>query len=260
MTTQDLIKHLEIYGYCIIPDAIPAAKAERMTEKILKLHTDPATAPYRNPSKTYQTLFGLMNFDDECWECAMHPQVLAISRHFLGEDCRLGECCSKPQWPGPAGTKLHRDSAKGFVRYPNLPWLINSMWMLTDFTEDNGPTGVVPFTHTSPFDKPDGLTVHSPLVKKVTGRRGSVMIFHGGLCHTATDNTTKDQVRVGLNIAYYPVWANNYREGAHEPIWPETFKRMPRELQELCKHRVGRVRSEVYECEAIEGTRKGYAA
>jgi hypothetical protein len=52
---------------------------------------------------------------------------------------------------------------------------------------------------------------------------------------------------MGLNIAYYPAWWNCAREGGHQPVFPEVFEQMPKELQDLCRHKVGRHRSEVYE-------------
>ena len=52
---------------------------------------------------------------------------------------------------------------------------------------------------------------------------------------------------MGLNISYYPVWWNMYREGGHQPVWPEVFERMPAEMQKLNRHRVGRTRSGLYE-------------
>ena len=67
------------------------------------------------------------------------------------------------------------------------------------------------------------ITNESPLIKPITGRAGSVMMWHGGLFHMARANTS-DQIRVGLNIAYYPRWFNNWIEGGHQPLWPETYE------------------------------------
>ena len=52
---------------------------------------------------------------------------------------------------------------------------------------------------------------------------------------------------MALNIAYYPPWWNLAREGGHQPVWPETFERMPPELQNLTRNRVARERGEIYE-------------
>jgi ectoine hydroxylase-related dioxygenase (phytanoyl-CoA dioxygenase family) len=73
-----------------------------------------------------------------------------------------------------------------------------------------------------------------------------VLLWHGGLVHMARANRSA-MVRVGLNVAYYPRWFNNWMEGGHQPIWPETYRRMPPQMQALCLPRRGRTRAELYE-------------
>ena len=52
-----------------------------------------------------------------------------------------------------------------------VPGMINTIWMLTDFTIENGATGVVPMSHRSRLKRPPSeITPESPLIKPVTGR------------------------------------------------------------------------------------------
>ena len=67
------------------------------------------------------------------------------------------------------------------------------------------------------------------------------------LWHAYGANTGEDEHRMGLNISYYPVWWNMYREGGHQPVWREVFECMPAEMQSLHRHRVVRTRSGLYE-------------
>ena len=78
MTQKDAIEHLETFGYCLIEDAIPATQADAMAEKYFQLHQDPANRDtFQDPNaELYQTLFGVVNLDEMCWECIAHPQVL----------------------------------------------------------------------------------------------------------------------------------------------------------------------------------------
>lgn len=59
-------------------------------------------------------------------------------------------------------------------------------------------------------------------------------------------NVSQD-IRVGLNVAYYPRWMNNWIEGGHQPLWPETYERIPEKYQMLCVGKRGKVRERVYE-------------
>ena len=238
---------LATYGYCLLEDRIPEDTVRRMAERFLELHTDPQCQIYNTGDQYYQTLFGMMNLDDRVWTCASHPDTVAVARYFLGQNCRVVEACSKPTWPGAPGQHLHVDSAREFHEVPDVPWIINSIWMLTDFTVENGATGVVPMSHRSRRrTPPSDITPDSPLIKPITGRAGSVIMWHGGTYHQARANTS-DQIRVGLNIAYYPPWFNNWIEGGHQPIWPETYERMPPEMQQLCPGLLGHNRADRYE-------------
>ena len=98
----------------------------------------------------------------------------------------------------------------------------------------------------APSRPPPKIEAQSPLIKPVTGRAGSVMMWHAGLFHMARANTS-DQSRVGLNIACYPRWFNNWIEHGHQPLWAETYDRMPPDTQQLCPGRMGHTRAEVYE-------------
>ena len=241
------IDHLTIYGYCVLEDRIPEDLAQSMAERFLKLHADPKYQPYNTGDQYYQTLFGMLNLDDRVWTCASHPDTVAIAQHFLGPNCRVPDACSKPTWPDAPHGGLHVDSAGNFAEVPDVPWMINSIWMLTEFTVENGATGVVPMSHRSRLKgPPPNITPDSPLIKPITGRPGTVMMWHGGLFHMASANTS-NQIRVGLNTGYCPRWFNTWVEGGHQPVWPETYARMPPEMQRLCLGRLGRNREELYE-------------
>ncbi len=249
MDMQPAIEHLDTFGYCVIEDAIPAKKADSMAQTYLRHHQDPVNRRFfENPNDDlYQTLFGTINRDEMCWGCVAHPQVLVVVRHFIGARARLGEACTKWVKPGAPVGPVHVDSTHDLGDpLPDIPWLINTMWMITDFTKDNGPTLVVPFSHMS-VRRPLGVGRCDKRLLPVTGRRGSVILWHGGIWHANGANTSDDQHRMGLNIAYYPAWWNCAREGGHQPVWPDVFERMPNELRELCRHKVGRERDDVYE-------------
>ncbi|MSR83633.1 MAG: hypothetical protein EXS58_12040 [Candidatus Latescibacteria bacterium] len=239
------IEHLDTYGYCLLEDRIPAAMASELAARCLELHADPQYHPLIHGDQHYQTLFGMVNLDDRVWQCAFHQDTVAIARHFLGPHCRVVEACSKPTWPGAPAQALHVDSAGSFNQVPDVPWMINTIWMLTDFTVENGATGIVPMSHRSRLKRPPDHLDPS-LIRPITGRAGSVMLWHGGAFHIARANTSS-QIRVGLNIAYYPRWFNNWVEGGHQPVWPETYERMPPEMKQLCTGKQGRSRAELYE-------------
>ena len=241
------IVHLETCGYCLLPERMPRQQALALGERCLALCQDPAHANFIQGDEYYQTLFGMLNLDEGSWPCAFHEDTLTIARHFLGPHCRVVEACAKPTWPGAPPQHLHVDSAGHFAAVPDVPWMINTIWMLSDFTAANGGTGIVPMSHTSRLKSPPPeVGPDSQLIKPIEGAAGSVLLWHGGAWHQARANTS-EEIRIGLNIAYYPRWFNNWIEGGHQPVWPETYKRMPEVYRALCPGRQGHAREDMYE-------------
>ena len=84
----------------------------------------------------------------------------------------------------------------------------------------------------------------SPHIQRGTNRRIST---RAGDFHRVPDVPWMIDVRVGLNVANYPRWFNNWVEGGHQPVWPETFARMPAQMRRLCTGRQAHSRDEAYE-------------
>ncbi len=73
------------------------------------------------------------------------------------------------------------------------------MWALTDFTEANGATRIIPGSH-----KADASPDLRPALRLDPGRdaaRVSVLVWHGSLWHGGGANST-DERRVGIAMNY----------------------------------------------------------
>ena len=230
MDTEKIKADLDNAGYCIVEDIMPIKEADHMADRYFKLHKQ-----HFPDQRSYQSLQGLLNYDQMCWPWILQPQILELAYHYLGQNMRFAEACSKWVMPDTEAGNVHADALGLSEPFPSNMWLFQTMWMLTDFTENNGSTLVVPFSHRlrcnpsiSPTDK---------CLIPIVGRRGSVLLWHGALWHASGANTTLDQHRMGLNLAYIPFWLN-HAVGGWPPVHLETFQRMPRLLKELNQHRV----------------------
>ncbi len=248
--SQDPVQTLLTQGYCVLESIVPVAQADAMAQRCYQLHRDPAHRDLmQDPNDDlYQTLFGLANLDEASWAFAAHPQVLDVVRTVLETEVRIGAICSKWVKPGSRAGGVHVDSTGDLpTRLPEDPWLVNSMWMLSDFTAHNGATLIAPGSHTRRARPPRGFPPDDPMMQKIVGSQGSVVLWHAGAWHANGANTSPIAHRMGLNISYYPVWWNMYREGGHQPVLPEVFARMPSDMQALNRHRVGHTREDLYE-------------
>jgi len=76
----------------------------------------------------------------------------------------------------------------------------NVIWMITDFTEKNGATRLVPGTHLVNRN-PDSSIPHKIPTVAAEGKAGTAMVFDGRLWH-ASGRSTDPNPRIGL-LAYY---------------------------------------------------------
>jgi ectoine hydroxylase-related dioxygenase (phytanoyl-CoA dioxygenase family) len=75
------------------------------------------------------------------------------------------------------------------------------MWALTDFTERNGATRIVPGSHRDPSPEYGGEVKSIPAEM----RRGSVLVWHGSLWHGGGANQTTRR-RLGIAMNYCAGW------------------------------------------------------
>jgi len=82
---------------------------------------------------------------------------------------------------------LHGDIPKQFLRVQQPPVMMNTVWTLCDYKENNGATRVVPGSHNSGFNMPpEGFKVEHE--KQALCPAGSVIIFNGQLWHGGGEN------------------------------------------------------------------------
>ena len=80
---------------------------------------------------------------------------------------------------------------------PHAPTVCNTMWALTDFTEANGATRIIPGSHLRDHSPDYGAPYDS--IPAEMGR-GSVLVWHGSLWHGGGANGTgRDRIGIAMN-------------------------------------------------------------
>ncbi len=135
-------------------------------------------------------LSDLVNKDpvfDVCFTC---PRVLAAMAHVLG-DFTLSSLNSRAALPGRGHQRLHADW--GQPAGPGNYRVCNSIWLLDDFTDDNGATRLVPGSHRSgrlPGEAMANPVDAHPDEIRILGHSGTVVIFNSHVWHGGTLNST----------------------------------------------------------------------
>ncbi|MDJ0852711.1 MAG: phytanoyl-CoA dioxygenase family protein [Myxococcota bacterium] len=134
-----------------------------------------------------------------------HPLVLGTVGRVLGHATNFQLHLTQiiAIGPGEAPQAIHRDQwAFDFFPFPQgYEVQCNTIWAMTDFTEENGATRVIPGSHR----REDKLEFAQADTEPATMEAGSVLLYTGSLYHGGGANRS-DAVRSGLNITYDVAW------------------------------------------------------
>lgn len=155
-------------------------------------------------------------------------QLVGGSEHFWMSTAQLIDI-----GPGSVPQVLHRD----LDNYPVFSSLgpagpevmCNFIFAITDFTEANGATRVIPGSNTwSDFraGKDQSATIPAEM------RAGDVLFFSGKVIHGGGPNSTADEWRCGLAVAFCPGFLMP-EEAVPLLIDPELVHALPRRVQQL---------------------------
>jgi ectoine hydroxylase-related dioxygenase (phytanoyl-CoA dioxygenase family) len=167
-----------------------------------------------------------------------HPLILEAANGLLRPYCeriQLHLTQTIDILPGETAQILHRDRLAwgGYIPKPIEPQF-NTIWALTDFSEENGATHVIPGSQDWPLDrnpKSPGESVQA------TMRRGSVLCYGGTVIHGGGANRS-DAARIGINITYCLGWLRQ-EENQFLSCPPEIAKDLEPALTDLLGYTMG---------------------
>lgn len=135
-------------------------------------------------------------------ELVMHPLALAVCSAVLGSkrsSYQLHLTQVIAIGPDSPAQLVHRDQwAFDFFPFPTgTDVQVNTIWALSDFTEHNGATRVIPGSNRWEDRLRPDVTDTEPAEM----RRGSVLLYTGSLYHGGGANRS-DATRLGINLTY----------------------------------------------------------
>ncbi len=92
----------------------------------------------------------------------LHPLALAVAERVLDPELLLSSLSAITLAPGQDAQPLHEDTQRIPLPRPRAPIALNAIWALSDFTEANGATRIVPGSHR--FDAPPRYGAAHPTV------------------------------------------------------------------------------------------------
>ncbi|MGI8927514.1 MAG: phytanoyl-CoA dioxygenase family protein [Tepidiformaceae bacterium] len=226
VSVDAVVAALEREGYAIVDSVLSATEVWEKREDLRRVLETTRTG--RNDFEGFETrrvyaLFARTRaFDD----AATHPLVLGVLDRVLPH-CQLSAPQAIQIGPGETAQNLHRDDGVYPIARPHGELVLNTMWAMDDFTEENGATHVVPGSHRWVHETPAAgqRTVRAAMPA------GSVMFFSGQVFHGGGANTT-ERPRLGVIIEYAAGWLRQ-QENQYLAVPREVVKGLAPRLQEL---------------------------
>jgi ectoine hydroxylase-related dioxygenase (phytanoyl-CoA dioxygenase family) len=199
-TLDPHVEHIERDGYTILEDAIEPELLDALTDDLERLERVFEVVPADNSFEGTKTVrvYNLLALGKLYESIPVHPHVLPLVERVLDPGCLVSSLSSIVIGPGEAAQPIHADDQLIPIPKPHVPTVCNTMWALTDFTEANGATRVIPGSHLRDHS-PDYGSPYDSIPAEMA--RGSVLVWHGSLWHGGGANTT-DARRAGIAMNY----------------------------------------------------------
>jgi hypothetical protein len=234
MTAEEL-RQLDDTGYVALPGAIDQAFLEELRREVERLWEEEgenAGSEFRKEPGA-RRLANLVDKGEVFERVISRPQILEAVRHVLGDDFKLSSLNARstdPMWAD--AQPLHCDV--GAIADDSGYWVCNTIWLLDDFTADNGATRIVPGSQRwreLPQKALSDPQARHPEEKLVLGKAGSVVVMNTHAWHGGTANRTP-YPRRALH-AFYTRGDKPQQQYQKALLRPETQARLSPELRRI---------------------------
>ncbi len=277
MSVSENLLKLQMNGFCILGGIIPEDKVGTIRESVVDAQAryDAESAAkvaeirargHRIGVKGVGNLKQVIN-ETQCFAPYLADRrILDLSEAIFGPFVRISSTGCVINRPGNDRGYWHADwpynqTNASHIRapYPDTLIHLSTIWMLSEFTEANGGTFLLPGSHRmnnnpSAGGMPD-FDPDSPYPTEIqaAGKAGSVLLYDSRLWHAVAPNCT-DHPRVAMLIRYAPWWLNlnpaiigrpehtmmvvetegkNYE---NPPVRREVYDRLPEDVKPLYRH------------------------
>jgi ectoine hydroxylase-related dioxygenase (phytanoyl-CoA dioxygenase family) len=237
--TTEQRDRIEKEGYVVLPGLLSPAEVEEVLARLEALWVEEGAEAGRENyiEPGVRRLANLANKGDIFRKIFAHPLVLAVTEAVMGPDARLSMLNARdvpPQQTG-VGQAFHSDTDNSGRPDARGYYSCTAIWMLDEFTIDNGATRLIPGTHLTGKTPKDVLAdPYAPHPDEIimTGKPGDVAVFNGHCWHAGGVNQTMKPRRAIL--AHYLRADIPRPADRRQHLSPEVKVRLsPRELEIL---------------------------
>ena len=227
-----VVGELDANGFAVIPpeDAAPPGFTASVREALLEVAAqDSGVTPDIEKGTTHENVLSrhgnveliepLLHRHSIFPEGMLNERLLAVVTYLLGESCVLLSNTGQIKGPGIHYLPFHADQglAAGSVSLSSTATVCNAVWVLSDYTADNGATCFVPGSHKLCRHPTEAEARDRSLYKPLDVKAGSILIWHGNTWHGAVPRKAPG-LRLGIILFLWAV-APPSRRFLFKPIY-----------------------------------------
>jgi hypothetical protein len=235
MDLATIKRRLDDDGFAVLPGYIEPRLLDALRERIERLYSeegDAAGAEFKQEPGS-RRLANLVDKGDVFLEPLAARDVLELVRHVLGGEIKLSSMNARSVNPHcPNCQPLHADM--GAIADERGSWVCNTVWLMDDFTPENGSLRAIPGSHRLgrlPQDALDDPTAAHPDEVLITGRAGDVFVMNAHLWHGGTANRTA-RPRTALHV-FFCRRDKPQQQYQKQLVRPDVQAKLSPELREL---------------------------
>ena len=242
---EDVIAVIDRDGGVIIEDYVGRAIIDELKRDLLPQIESRSTGRDDFSGTKTRRMSALFAKSRRVIDTVMHPLLLGASEHFVNQPVvygagdyaravrpglRIGASQLIQIGPGQGAQPLHRDHWAMLWRYPDYGRQVRLQMMLavSDFSEENGATLVVPGSHLWGEDRVADPSEAIPAEMQ----SGSALLFLGSTHHGGGTNRTKDEYRTGLTTGFDSASVRQ-EENMYLALSADTVRSYPEDIQRL---------------------------
>jgi ectoine hydroxylase-related dioxygenase (phytanoyl-CoA dioxygenase family) len=234
MTAPDRDR-LDRAGYVLLEDYMGRVLLHALRETIAQLFLsegERAGSEFKQEEQT-RRLANLVDKGEVFQRAIAMPDILDGIAHLLGPRFKLSSLNARSANPHSTWVQpLHADMSA--IPDQHGYWVANTVWMLDDFTPENGALRMIPGSHGWCKLPQDALTdpkAPHPEEILITGRAGTVVVMNAHMWHGATANRTA-KPRCAMH-AFYTRWDKPQQQYQKRLLRPEVQERLTPQLRAL---------------------------
>ena len=230
------LSRIERDGYAVIEGAVESGLLDALSDDLLRLERDLESVPTKNDFEGEHTvrIYNLLAHGRLYEAIPVNEAVLPVVEGVLDDGCLISSLSSISIDPDETAQPIHADDQLIPLPKPHPAIICNTMWALTDFTEETGGTRVILGSHLWDDER---VPCDDDEIVQAVMPRGSCLIYLGSVWHGGGANHTGNQWRAGMICGYSLGWLRQ-EENQYLAVPPEIAKSLPEHVQHLIGYKI----------------------